>query len=152
MLNANVRLSGRWRWSVAGVLVVAVTAVGAALAIARNTDGASRPSLHTVPARFLEGIELNLSVPDLDAPIVSEEKAESAARREYPSGRALEAVLARCIGPQLDQTCWLVSLQPAGMESSAGSPSHPSMPRDFRYLLVVIDAHTGAFVTSFSGT
>jgi hypothetical protein len=137
---------------VVGLLLATAALAGSFLVLARGSESASPPSLKTVPARFLEGIELRVGLPSLDRPVVSRAQAEGAAVEGYPGRAIRESVLATCIAPQLNETCWLVSLSAEGLHSSAGTPSHPAPPQSFNYLLVVIDAYTGQFVTAFSGT
>jgi hypothetical protein len=132
-----------------GAATVAVTAVLGFFV--GQTGSAGPPSLRTVDPTALEAFGLELRPPAAANP-VAKVTAESVAREQYPNRRVLEAVLAECVGQQVNGTCWLVSMDPAGLTSNAGPPSHPRKPESFRFLVVIVDAQSGEFLRSLSAT
>lgn len=137
-----------------GVAALAATVLGGTLFVAVFThpsESVGPPALETVDPAALASFGLELHPPSAPNPI-SKASAEAAAKNHYRQNRVLESVLADCAGQQVDGTCWVVSMDPAGMSSNAGPPQYPQKPRRFRFLIVVIDANSGEFLRSLSGT
>jgi hypothetical protein len=137
-----------------GAAALAATILGVGLVVAVFThpsESAGPPALETVDPVVLKSFGLELHPPSAPNPI-SKASAEAAAKNQYRSNRILESVLADCAGQQVDGTCWVVSMDPAGLTTNAGGASHPRKPQPMRFLIVVVDAQSGEFLRSLSGT
>lgn len=114
--------------------------------------GQPRLSLSTVDADVLASAAVDLTKPTR-SPAVTPEAAKAVAEPVAGGGRTLEVRLADCyweaVRPLIDQTCWVVSKTPAGL-GSHGPPGSRRMTAT--YLVVLIDAQTGAFLKAISGS
>lgn len=110
--------------------------------------------LSSVSSVALADVGIRLQPPTSSA-VVSQEAAERAAVRAMPGTTARETVLAdfsdtRTV-PVISTLAWAVSLTvpPGSRPPSAGPPpGHPGMEPS--YLVVFIDARTGAFIMATS--
>ena len=108
-------------------------------------------------ALAIAGIRLQ---PPTSSAVVSQEAAERAAVRAMPGTTVRETVLADLSDthtvPAIDTLAWAVSLTvpPGSRPPSAGPPPrHPGMKPSYPvvfYLVVFIDARTGAFIMATS--
>jgi hypothetical protein len=152
----DVGLKGRL---LALACVLVVSACGAHI----TTDGAgitaatssAAPTLRTVTPQVLALNGVTLLAPNAVAEI-RQSAAETTALTLYAADRVLESVLAEVVRPGLsDQLCWIVSLPP-----QFAPRAHPPipylgtrrpLPPNPTYLLVFIDARTGAPLWAASG-
>jgi hypothetical protein len=111
--------------------------------------------LSSVSSTALAHTGIRLQPPTSSA-VVSQEEAERAAMRKMPGRTVRETVLADLSDthavPAINTLAWAVSLTvpPGSRAPSAGPPpGHPGMEPS--YLVVFIDARTGAFIMATSG-
>jgi hypothetical protein len=116
--------------------------------------------LKTVSATALAQAGIRLQ-PPAGAAVVSQAAAQQAALRASPAGPASavrEAVLADFDDmnrvPPIHALAWAVSLTipPGFRASSSGPPSGDRALRPASYLVVFIDASTGAFIEGMAGS
>jgi len=113
--------------------------------------------LSSVSSAALAHTGIRLEPPTSSA-VVSQEEAEQAAVRSRPEMIVCETVLADFSDthavPAIDTLAWAVSMTvPSGfpMASAGPFPGHPGMRAELSYLVVVIDARTGAFIMATGG-
>ncbi len=113
------------------------------------------PMLSSVSSTALAHTGIRLQPPTSSA-VVSQEAAERAAVRAMPGRAVRETVLADFSKtdtvPAIDTLAWAVSMTvpPGSRMASAGPfPGHPGM--EMSYLVVFIDARTGAFIMATGG-
>lgn len=111
--------------------------------------------LNSVTSTALASSGIRLQPPTSTA-VVSQEAAERAAVRAMPGRTVHETVLADFSNthavPPINTLAWAISLTvpPGSRMTSAGPPpGHPEIERT--YLVVFIDARTGAFIMASSG-
>ena len=112
------------------------------------------PVLKTVSAAFLANVGIELKAPANSA-AVSKAVAEQAALRQIPGSAVRETVLADFSNthsvPAIKTLAWVVSLSfPSGFPGSSGPAGRRSRPK-LSYMVVFIDAGTGAFIQATSG-
>ncbi len=121
---------------------------------ARGFASGPSPALSSVTTRTLLADNVTLS-PPLGDPTVSRTAAATVATAAFPGAAVREEVLARVrnthLSPPLDDSCWVVSIMPAGgiWSPSAGGPGGKRMRGT--YFLVFVDASTGRFIYATSG-
>ena len=113
--------------------------------------------LSSVSSAALAHTGIRLQPPTSSA-VVSQEAAERAAVRAAPGRTVRETVLADFsntpAAPPIDTLAWAVSMTvPPGfpMASAGPFPGHPGMEPELSYLIVFIDARTGAFIMATGG-
>jgi hypothetical protein len=88
-----------------------------------------------------------------DQATLTQPEAEKLAIKQGPGGPVLQSVLAEVIltNPSIKtpRLCWVVSL-PASQITSNGPPG--SAPIHASFYIVLIDAHTGAFIEGDAGS
>jgi len=136
------------------VVIVVLTTLLAAAAFSRTVHATSSgPALASVPPGRLTWEGMRLDQPQHSA-IVGAATAAQAATSRFGRARVREEVLAEVRDthvPAVDgKLCWIVSVMPAGgLWFPSGPPS--SKPSQARFLLVFIDAQTGAFLLGDMG-
>jgi hypothetical protein len=134
--------------AVACILLV----LGGGLFTVRASGSSAGPSLDSVSAQTLAAGGITLSSPVASA-AVSKDAALQRAQSQFAGAQVREAVLAQVRDdhqvPVVDKLCWAVSLAPPAGTGSTGPPGSTSRPAS--YLVVFIDAQTGAFVFGTAG-
>lgn len=130
-------------------------AVSAAVVLSLSASATAQPpTLTSVSPRALTERGISLDTP-AQAATVSRDAAVRVALWFQARSEIRDAVVAqvRAAGlPEINgRTCWVVSIMPpGGIWSVIGEPGAPRLPQ--KYLLVFVDARTGAFLLATSST
>jgi hypothetical protein len=137
---------------ITAAIICSLLALGGGLFTALAARSPAGPSLSAVSAQTLAAGGITLSNPTVSA-TVNKAAAVGVAQNQFPGAQVREAVLAQVRddhqAPPLDRLCWIVSLVPPAGVGSVGPSGNTSSPAS--YLLVFIDARTGAFVFGIAG-
>lgn len=132
--------------------LIAALATGIAVSITALAAPAP-PTLTTVTTQTLAASGVTLGVPEVPA-TVSRDAAIQVATAALPGSQSREVVLAQVhndhLAPVLDRLAWVVSIMPpGGIYSSSARPGGQALQGS--YLLVFVDAQTGAFIYATRG-
>ena len=107
--------------------------------------------LSSVKSTSLADMGIRLQPPTSSA-LMSREAAEQAAMRSMPGRAVREAVLANFTDshavPAIDTLAWVVALTVPSQALGGPPPGHPVEPL---FMVVFIDARTGAFIMAAGG-
>jgi hypothetical protein len=134
----------------------ALIAIGFAVIVAVSGSSAPpAPTLLAVSATELAGFGIDLEAPSASSPVGSDSAAATAVK-SFPGASVSQVVLASFSDtnrvPAVHNLAWVVVLVPGpGFRGPSGPASKLSQTILPTYIVVFVDANTGAFIEAISG-